>query len=129
MYTHTKANKNKKLKTASFATLERTGEGFLACCNKLQQVDVPNLMMLQTDSFKKSNNLKVIKADALTGISKYAGLKYLPSLMCLYAPKMDQRALFACFYLHPFQEQLISRNTSKEYLQMMCEKKQEHTHA
>ena len=121
-------NKNKKLKTASFATLEKTGEGFLAHCNRLLQVDVPMLRVFQTDSFKKSNNLKVIKADALTEISKYAGLKYLPSLMCLYAPKLDQRALFASFYLHPFQEQLISRNTSKDYLQMMFEKKQEHSH-
>lgn len=113
-------NKNKKLKIASFATLEKTGEAFLACCNRLLQVDVPMLREFQTDVFKKSNNLKVIKADSLTQISKYAGLKYLPSLMCLYAPNLDERVMFASFYLHPFQEQLISRNTSKDYLQMMC---------
>ncbi|MBQ8250630.1 MAG: leucine-rich repeat protein [Alphaproteobacteria bacterium] len=113
--------RNKKLRKAVFLNLEKTGAGFLSNCNCLMEVEVPNLKEFQTDIFKKSNNLKVIKADSLAQISKYAGLKYLPSLMCLYAPLLDERSLFASFYLHPFQEQLILRSGSKEYLQMMRE--------
>lgn len=112
---------NKKLRKSAFPNLEKTGAGFLSNCPCLMEVEVPNLKVFQTDIFKKSNNLKVIKADSLTQISKYAGLKYLPSLMCLYAPNLEERVLFASFYLHPFQEQLILRNKSQEYLQMMRE--------
>lgn len=117
--------RNKKLRKACFENLEKTGAGFLSNCSCLMEVEVPNLKEFQTDIFKKSNNLKVIKADSLTQISKYAGLKYLPSLMCLYAPNLEERVLFASFYLHPFQEQLILRSGSKEYLQMMREGQKE----
>ena len=124
---HDNLQKNTHLKYASFKSLRKTGFGFMAYCPLLIRAEVENLKKLERDSFKKDEALSVIKADELNEVSKYAELRFLYALNCLYAPKLNEALMFALFYLHPNQDVISQNKNSKECVKKVFLNKRERT--
>ena len=109
-------NSNKKLRLFRAPSLVKTGDCFLSNNQRLEGVDLPLLEKFESESFKSCPTLKVIKADNLKQISPYCLLKYLTTISAFYAPKMPERALWACFYSHWNMEKILSSRLNENVL-------------
>lgn len=101
-------NKNKNLEIFDAPLLTTTGEGFLSKNPSLKGANLPSLLKIERDSIKSNKRLKVLKLDSLISIHSYTGIQELQSLDTLYAPRLVQELVFACFFRHKNAEKITS---------------------